>query len=58
MSACVRRHFLIGLVRPWLMGTIEELSKEEWSEAFYAPSKPYPWVDGSGSSPKGPHRFV
>jgi hypothetical protein len=30
-----------------LVGTVEDPSKEEWSEAFHAPSSPYRWRDGS-----------
>ena len=29
------------------MGTVNEPSNEEWSEAFHAPSKPYNWTDNA-----------
>ncbi len=28
-------------------GTVDDPTKEEWSEAFYAPSNPYRWEDES-----------
>ena len=35
------------------MGTIDDPSEKEWSEAYYAPSRPYRWVDESRIRPLG-----
>lgn len=34
-------------------GTVDDPSKEEWSEAFHAPSNPYGWDDGSRVTVRG-----
>ena len=48
--------FSTALAEGWLMvqcvqcglhGTVNDPTKEEWSAAFYAPSKPYRWKDDS-----------
>ena len=36
---------MLQCVECGLMGTIENPSKEEWSQAFHASSRPYPWSD-------------
>lgn len=47
--------FSTALAEGWLMvqcticgamGTVDDPTKEEWSQAFHAPSRPYRWQDG------------
>ena len=56
-TATCRHHWVVfstALEERWLMlqctecglhGTIDDPTREEWSEAFAAPSRPYPWTD-------------
>jgi hypothetical protein len=34
-------------------GTVDDPTKEEWSEAYHAPSRPYRWEDFTRITPKG-----
>lgn len=36
---------MLQCVECGMMGTVENPTKEEWSEAFHAPSQPYRWYD-------------
>jgi hypothetical protein len=44
---------MLQCVECGLMGIVEDPSKQEWSEAFYAPSSPYRWLDESRVIQKG-----
>ena len=41
------RCLLLQCVECGAMGTVDDPSKDEWGEAFHAPSKPYRWIDES-----------
>lgn len=44
-TALAERWLMIQCVECGLMGTIEEPSVEEWTEAYHAPSRPYRWLE-------------
>jgi hypothetical protein len=41
------RALMLHCVKCGVFGTVDDPSREEWSEAFHAPSHPYPWHDES-----------
>lgn len=44
---------MLQCVECGIMGTVEEPTKEEWAEAFHAPSQPYRWLDDARVVVKG-----
>jgi len=44
-TALAEGRLMLQCVECGAMGTVDEPSKEEWSEAFHAPSRPYRWAD-------------
>ncbi len=44
-TALAEGWLMLQCVECGLMGTVEDPSSQEWSLAFHAPSRPYPWVD-------------
>ncbi len=44
---------MLQCVECWAMGTIDEPSKEEWSAAFHAPSRPYRWREDTRVTLRG-----
>src|ERR1051325_1475738 len=45
---------MLQCVECGLMGTVDDPTKEEWSKAFHAPSRPYRWDDESRVRIQGP----
>ena len=44
---------MVQCVECGTMGSIDDPSTEEWSEAFDAPSSPYRWIDGARVRERG-----
>ena len=44
---------MLQCVECGIMGTVEDPTKEEWAEAFHAPSQPYRWLDDARVVVKG-----
>ena len=48
-STCVGEHVVIMCKCDNCLGLglVENFTADEWSDAFHAPSNPYPWLDNS-----------
>jgi hypothetical protein len=46
-TALAERWLMLQCVECGAMGTVDDPSKEEWANAFEAPSRPYRWHDDS-----------
>ena len=44
---------MVQCVECWAMGTIDDPSKEEWSAAYHAPSRPYRWHEDARVTERG-----
>jgi hypothetical protein len=44
---------MVQCVNCGAMGTVDDPSEEEWSEAFHAPSRPYRWDDDARVTDRG-----
>jgi hypothetical protein len=46
-TALAEGWLMLQCIKCLAMATVDDPSEEEWSEAFYAPSTPYRWLDDS-----------
>jgi len=46
-TALTERCLLLGCSKCTASGSVDKPTKEEWSQAYYAPSNPYRWYDNS-----------
>ena len=44
-TALATRQLMVKCDRCQVLGTVDDLTKHEWGEAFYASSAPYRWYD-------------
>lgn len=42
-TAIASFHLLVECKKTKALGFVENPTEKEWNDAFYAPSKPYPW---------------
>ncbi len=52
-TALMQGWLMLQCVECWAMGTIDTPTREEWSAAYYAPSRPYRWEDGTRVTLRG-----